>query len=64
VKTSVLLTLDEVAEELRCSRRTVYRLIAQRRGGLPVVTLTKGGPMRVKRSDLERYIERRKRARA
>jgi excisionase family DNA binding protein len=44
-----LLTLDEVCERLRCSRRTLAR-----RKELPRVV--DGGLVRVRESDLERYL--------
>ena len=47
-----LRTLDESAKRLRVSRRTVYRLIAERR-----LKLTKvGGSSFVAEAELERYL--------
>lgn len=48
-----LLTVAEVAEMLRVSTMTVYRLI--RTGELPAVRV--GRSYRVKQADLERYLE-------
>lgn len=50
---TLLLTLDEVANELRCARRSVERQIAARR--LRVVHF--GRSVRVARSDLEGFID-------
>jgi excisionase family DNA binding protein len=49
---TLLLTLDEVARELRCARRSVERQVACHR--LPVVHL--GRSVRVARGDLERFV--------
>jgi excisionase family DNA binding protein len=48
-----LLTVAEVAEMLRVSTMTVYRLI--RTGELPAVRV--GRSYRVKKTDLERYLD-------
>jgi excisionase family DNA binding protein len=48
-----LLTAAEVAEQLRVSTMTVYRLI--RRGELPAVRV--GRNYRVRASDLETYLD-------
>ena len=50
--TQRLLTAGEVAEELRVSTMTVYRLI--RRGELPAVRV--GRNYRVRVEDLDRYL--------
>ncbi|WP_199051914.1 helix-turn-helix domain-containing protein [Aquitalea sp. ASV15] len=47
-----ILTMDEVAEYLKVSKRTVYRLAQS--GELPAFKL--GGIWRFRRSDLERWI--------
>jgi excisionase family DNA binding protein len=47
-----LLTAEEVAEQLRVSTMTVYRLI--RRGELPAVRV--GRNYRVRTADLEAYL--------
>jgi excisionase family DNA binding protein len=52
--TARLLTLSEVAEELRCSERTVKRRIAE--GALPVARI--GGRPLVRRSDLDSFVLR------
>lgn len=49
---TLLLTLDEVARELRCARRSVERQIARHR--LTVVHV--GRSVRVERRELERFI--------
>lgn len=49
---TLLLTLDEVAQELRCARRSVERQIADHR--LPVVRF--GRCVRVARTDLEAFV--------
>lgn len=54
-----LLTVDEVAQHLRVSRMTVYRLI--RAGGLPATRV--GRSYRVRAADVDGYIERRDTAR-
>lgn len=51
---TLLLTLDEAAEQLRCARRSIERHIANHR--LPVVHL--GRSVRVERRELERFIAR------
>ena len=48
-----LLTAAEVAEQLRVSTMTIYRLI--RRGDLPAVRV--GRNYRVRERDLEAYLE-------
>jgi excisionase family DNA binding protein len=48
-----LLTVGEVAEALRVSRATAYRLI--RNGGLPSIRV--GGGYRVARHDLLAYLQ-------
>ena len=47
-----LLTLNDVADELRCSKATVKRRV--RTGLLPVVV--DGGLVRVREEDLSRYV--------
>ena len=51
--TDQLLTAAEVADELRVSTMTVYRLI--KGGELPAVRV--GRNYRVRRSDLDQYLE-------
>jgi len=51
---TLLLTLTEVATELRCTRRSVERQIAQRK--LRVIRI--GRSVRVERSELERFLDR------
>lgn len=51
-QTSLLLTLTEVAAQLRCTRRSVERQIAQ--GHLHVVRI--GRAVRVERTELERFL--------
>lgn len=50
-----LLTPERVAEHLRCSPRTVYRLIAS--GRLAVVHVGERRAVRVRISELNRYIK-------
>ena len=47
-----LLTLDEAADVLRCSRKTVQRRISE--GALPVVRI--GRTFRVNEDDLRKFI--------
>lgn len=49
-----VLTIPQVAERLKVSRNTVYRLIAD--GELPVVEVR--GKSRVADADLQKYIDR------
>lgn len=51
---TLLLTLTEVAIELRCTRRSVERQIAQRK--LRVIRI--GRSVWVERSELERFLDR------
>ena len=52
-------TLDEVAERLKVSRRSIGRWVAA--GALPVIRLSAAaGSVRVTRSDLERFIDERR----
>jgi excisionase family DNA binding protein len=51
-----LLTIPEVAEELRVDKRTIYRLL--KAGDLPLQVLRIGQSSRVRRADLEQYLER------
>ncbi len=51
---TMLLTLDEAAQQLRCARRSVERYVASRR--LHAVHL--GRSVRVERRELERFIAR------
>jgi excisionase family DNA binding protein len=51
---TLLLTIPEVADQLRVSTRTVYRLISV--GRIPVVAI--GHRRMVRRTDLESYVER------
>jgi excisionase family DNA binding protein len=52
----LLLTIPEVADELRIDKRTVYRLM--RSGELPLQIIHIGQSPRVRRADLEGYLER------
>ena len=51
------LTTDEVLEYLRVNARTVYRLI--RNGDLPAVRI--GRQWRIRRNDLDQWLETQKR---
>jgi excisionase family DNA binding protein len=51
----LLLTIPEVAAELRVDKRTVYRLL--KTGDLPLQVLRIGQSSRIRRADLERYVE-------
>lgn len=51
-QTSLLLTLNEVADHLRCTRRSVERQIARHR--LHVVRI--GRSVRVERRELSRFL--------
>jgi excisionase family DNA binding protein len=53
---ALLLTIPEVAAELRLDKRTVYRLV--RSGQLPLQVIHIGASPRVRRRDLEDYLER------
>jgi excisionase family DNA binding protein len=53
-----LLTIAEVAVELRISRPTAYRLVKE--AGLPVVRLIEGGDLRVDPDDLDQWLSDRK----
>jgi len=53
-KRTVFLTPEEVAEWLRISKQTLYRLTGQRR--IPFVRV--GGAIRFDESDIQEYIER------
>ena len=52
----LLLTIPEVADELRIDKRTVYRLM--RSGQLPLQIIHIGQSPRVRRADLGGYLER------
>ena len=52
VQPTLLLTLDEVAEQLRCTRRGVERLVAAR--GLVSVHI--GRAVRIESRELERFV--------
>jgi excisionase family DNA binding protein len=52
----MLLTIPEVAKELRVDKRTVYRLL--RSGKLPLQIVRVGESPRVRRADLEAHLER------
>lgn len=54
MRDTLLLTVNEVAEQLRLGRPTVYRLIAM--GEIPVVKI--GRATRVAAADLERFVQR------
>ncbi len=49
---TMLLTLDEVALELRCARRSVERQITRRR----LAAVHVGRSVRIERRELERYV--------
>lgn len=49
---SLLLNLDEVAEQLRCTRRNVERLVAAHQ--LPVVRF--GRSVRIERTAVEQFV--------
>lgn len=49
-----VLTIPQVADRLKVSRNTVYRLISA--GELPAVTV--GSVQRIAEADLQKYIER------
>jgi excisionase family DNA binding protein len=52
-------TLDQVAEQLQVSRRTINRLAAT--GALPVIRLApQSGSVRVAESDLRKFLEERR----
>ena len=52
-------TLDQVAEKLQVSRRSVNRWVAM--GNLPVIRLSaQGGSTRVAESDLRKFLEERR----
>jgi excisionase family DNA binding protein len=53
---ALLLTIPEVAAELRLDKRSVYRLL--RSGQLPLQVIRIGASPRVRRRDLETYLER------
>lgn len=53
---SLLLTIPELANELRVDKRTVYRLM--RSGKLPLQIIHVGQSPRVRRVDLEAYLDR------
>ena len=50
----LLLTIRELADELRLDQRTVYRHLKE--GKLPIRILRIGQSPRVRRADLERYL--------
>jgi excisionase family DNA binding protein len=50
-----LLTVDEVAAVLRCSRHSVYRAVA--RGELRALRVGERGPLRVRRRDVEQFLQ-------
>ena len=49
-----LLTVDEAAQVMRCSRRTVFRLI----GGGELPSVKPGRERLVRRRDVDAYLER------
>jgi excisionase family DNA binding protein len=53
-----LLTVNETATLLGCSRANVYALIDA--GELPVISVGKSRGYRIDRQDIEQFIERRK----
>jgi len=54
--TPLLLTIPEVADELRVDKRTVYRLLRSGELDLPVIHV--GSSPRVRRLDLEQHLAR------
>ena len=54
--TPLLLTIPEVADELRIDKRTVYRLL--RSGQLDLTVIRVGSSPRVRRLDLEQHLAR------
>jgi excisionase family DNA binding protein len=52
---SRFLTVKEVAEELRSSTKTIYRLLDD--GALPAVQFKPGSPYLIERAELETFIE-------
>ena len=54
--TPLLLTIPEVADELRVDKRTVYRLLRSGELDLPVIRV--GSSPRVRRLDLEQHLAR------
>jgi hypothetical protein len=54
---TLLLTIPDVAAELRWSKRSVDRALRAGTLALPVIYLGDGSP-RVRRSDLEMYLQR------
>jgi len=50
-----LLSIQEVAETMKVSEKTVRRLI--KRGSIPAYKVGERGQLRVKEGDLERYVE-------
>ena len=53
-----LLGIAEVARLLSVSKITVRRLVTS--GDLPVIRLSKGGPMRFDLRDVEKFVEQRR----
>ena len=53
-----LIGIAEVARLLSVSKITIRRKVAE--GELPVIRLSKGGPMRFDPRDIERFIEQHK----
>jgi excisionase family DNA binding protein len=54
-----LLTVDETAELLRCSKASIYRRVSA--GELPAVRLTgRVGPIRIVRSELSQWLDQRR----
>lgn len=49
------MTMREVADELRVDERSIYRML--RSGELPLQVLHIGRSSRVRRADLERYLD-------
>lgn len=60
----LLLTVPETAAHLRMDRKTVYRLISSGELRATDISATKGGRTRtrIRRDDLERFIDARTRA--
>lgn len=46
---------DEVAEKLKISKKTVYKLINEIENPMPSVRI--GGQLRIKTVDLEKYVD-------
>jgi excisionase family DNA binding protein len=56
MSSTVLLTIPELADQLRIDKRTVNRLLKTGRLPLPIVHI--GASPRIRRIDLDRYLEK------